>query len=105
MLMNPVVVTEGILQGNTAMLGSEPSQRFQTALKILLSLLPFDALLTLETARLSNPATDGDPWTVSVRTIPFNVYQKICPVSAPCSLQEGVLLRNLEVVDRFQADS
>jgi hypothetical protein len=103
--MNPVMVTEGILQGNTAMLGSEPSQRFQTALKILLSLLPFDALLTLETARLSNPATDGDPWTVSVQTIPFNIYQKNCPVSAPCSLQEGVLLRNLEVVDRFQADS
>eukprot|EP00291_Cryptomonas_curvata_P023784 CAMPEP_0172156942 /NCGR_PEP_ID=MMETSP1050-20130122/3510_1 /TAXON_ID=233186 /ORGANISM="Cryptomonas curvata, Strain CCAP979/52" /LENGTH=551 /DNA_ID=CAMNT_0012826105 /DNA_START=231 /DNA_END=1887 /DNA_ORIENTATION=+ len=85
-----------IAMGDTAMLGAEPSQRFQTALNILLSLLPFDALLTLETARLSNPATDGDPWTVSVQTILFNVYQKTCPVNAPCSLQEGVLLRNLE---------
>ena len=85
------------LQGNTAMLGSEPSQRFRTALDILLGLLPYDALLTLETARLAYAGTGGDPDTVNVLTIPFNVYQKSCPVSAPCSLQEGVLLRNLEV--------
>ena len=82
------------------MLGTEPAQRFQTALKILLGLVPYDALLTLQTARLSNPSMGGDPTTVSIRTIPFKVYQKSCPVSNPCSLQEGVLLRNLEVFFR-----
>ena len=79
------------------MLGAEPSQQFQTALKNLLSLLSYNVLLTLETAQLAFPAAGGDPNTVYVQIILFKVYEKICPVSAPCSHQRGVLLRNLEV--------
>jgi hypothetical protein len=81
---------------NNLISATDPPLRSRAFFEIVLSEIPFNALLNPDTVKTSTGIVTLFEESVRVGSFYFNAYFKYCNVNEPCKLQEGIAYENLK---------